>query len=88
MREALRLGVASYSHASDLKDAGMDSPTSEVARAVISGARDALAAQRYISDKGDGAAPSVHALTLLAGPAFFADTTLAVRGLMSAKEAR
>jgi Cytosol aminopeptidase family, N-terminal domain len=88
MREALRLRVASYSHASDLKDAGIDSPTSEVAQAVITGARDALAVQRYISEKGDGAAPSVHALTLLAGPAFFADTTAAARALLAGQAAR
>src|SRR6202000_1395468 len=31
MREALRLGVDSYAHASDLKDGGVDSPTALVA---------------------------------------------------------
>jgi hypothetical protein len=44
MREALRLGVTSYSHASDLKDGGVASPTSNVADAVLTGAFDALRA--------------------------------------------
>jgi hypothetical protein len=82
MREALRLGVTSYSHASDLKDGGIESPTAEVADGVITGALDALAAQRYLSEKGASPAPSVGKLTLLAGPAFFADTTAAAGELL------
>jgi hypothetical protein len=83
MREALRLGVTSYSHASDLKDGGIESPTAEVADAVVTGALDALTAQRYLSERGVSPAPSVGKLTLLAGPAFFADTTAAARQLLS-----
>jgi hypothetical protein len=83
MREALRLGVTSYSHASDLKDGGIESPTAEVADAVVTGALDALAAQRYLSEKGASPAPSVGKLTLLAGPAFFAGTTEAAQQLLS-----
>jgi hypothetical protein len=83
MREALRLGVTSYSHASDLKDGGIDSPIAEVADALLTGALDALSAQRYLSGKGASPPPSVGKLTLLAGPAFFTDTTAAARRLLS-----
>jgi hypothetical protein len=83
MREALRLGVTSYSHASDLKDGGIDSPTSAVADAVLTGALDALRAQRYLSERGASPPPSVRALTLLAGPAFFADTAATLQKLLS-----
>jgi Cytosol aminopeptidase family, N-terminal domain len=83
MREALRLGVAAYSHASDIKDAGVDSPTAASAQAVVTGALEALATQRYLADKGASAPPSVGSLTLLAGPAFFAETTAAVRELLA-----
>ncbi|HTB56457.1 MAG TPA: M17 family peptidase N-terminal domain-containing protein [Polyangia bacterium] len=87
MREALRLGVTSYSHASDLKDGGIDSPTAAVADGVLTGSFDALRAQRYLSDKGASPAPSVHTLTLLTGPAFFTDTTAAARQLLSSPPA-
>lgn len=83
MREALRLGVAAYSHASDIKDAGVDSPTAASARAVVTGALAALATQRYLADKGASAPVTVGGLTLLAGPAFFAETTAAVRELLA-----
>ena len=83
MREALRLGVTAYAHASDIKDAGVDSPTGATASAVIGGALDALAAQRWLADKGMSPRPSVTALTLLAGPAFFAETTAAARELLA-----
>ena len=83
MREALRLGVTSYSHASDLKDAGIDSPTSEVATALVRGAFDGLHAQRYLAEKGASPQPSVRRLTLLAGQAFFEETTRTVSALLS-----
>ncbi|HWE30035.1 MAG TPA: M17 family peptidase N-terminal domain-containing protein [Polyangia bacterium] len=86
MREALRLGVASYAHASDLKDGGISSPTRAVAEAVAQGALDALATERYLHDHGAAPAPSVRALTLLAGPAFFADTTRAAHTIIDAKK--
>ena len=82
MREALRLGVTSYSQASDLKDAGIDSPTAEVADALLTGAIDALRTQRFLVEKEASPAPSVRTLTLLTGPAFFADTTAAAGKLL------
>ena len=48
MREALRLEVESYSHASDLKDAGISSPTADVAGYVIQGAIEAYRTQMYL----------------------------------------
>jgi Cytosol aminopeptidase family, N-terminal domain len=83
MREALRLGVTDYSHASDLKDAGIDSPTKEVTVAVISGALEALRTQQYLADKGAAPKPALRSLTLLAGPSFFADTSAAARELLA-----
>jgi cytosol aminopeptidase family protein len=83
MREALRLGVSAYAHASDLKDAGVESPTREVATAVIAGALDALGTQRYLADQGAAPRSTIRSLTLLAGPAFFADTSAAARELLS-----
>ncbi len=78
MREAMRLGVTAYSHASDIKDAGVDSPTAATAAALIRGALEARATQRALAQKGMSPAPSVASFTILAGPAFFADTSAAV----------
>jgi hypothetical protein len=86
MREALRLGVSEYSHASDLKDAGVDSPTKNVAVATVSGALEALRTQRYLAGKGASPVPEVRTLTLLAGPSFIADTAAAARELLSGQK--
>lgn len=51
MREALRLGVTSYAHASDLKDGGVDSPTALVAANVLKGAISAYRTQIYLKSK-------------------------------------
>lgn len=72
MREALRLGVSSYSHASDLKDAGIDSPTAAVATYVIQGALEAYRTQKGLN-KASGPL-TVTKVTLLAGPAYFEDS--------------
>lgn len=74
MREALRLGVASYSHASDLKDAGIDSPTADVAGYVVQGALEAYRTQNYLFEKKASDPLTVTQLTLLAGPAYFSDS--------------
>ncbi len=85
MREALRLGVSSYAHASDLKDAGIESPTRAVAQAVVSGALEALGTERSLAAKGVAPKPSVQRLTLLAGPAFFQETSKAVKDVLDPK---
>lgn len=74
MREALRLGVNSYSHASDLKDAGIDSPTAEVARNVVKGAMQAFSTQQYLNQKQASTPLTVTKLSILSGPSFFEDS--------------
>ena len=71
MREALRLGVSSYSHASDLKDSGIDSPTGEVAQNVVKGALEAYETELYLRSKHASVTKPITKLTLLTGPAFF-----------------
>lgn len=74
MREALRLGVASYSHASDLKDAGISSPTADVAGYVVQGAIEAYRTQNYLVKQNASSPLTVTKITLLAGPAYFDDS--------------
>lgn len=70
-REASRLGVDSYSQASDLKDAGIDSPTAEVAKQIINGLSAAYQTQLYLQQQKLSSPSPVRKLTILAGPAFF-----------------
>jgi hypothetical protein len=74
MREALRLGVTSYSHASDIKDAGISSPTADVAGYVVQGAIEAYRTQTYLKKQNASDALTVTKLTLLSGPAYFEDS--------------
>jgi hypothetical protein len=83
MREALRLGVDHYAHASDLKDAGVDSPTGLVAQNVLRGAFKAWRTQQYLEQSGMAPQRSVKTLTLLAGPKFFTETEAATRELLT-----
>lgn len=83
MREALRLGVSSYSHASDLKDAGIDSPTADVAAYVVQGAIEAFRAQEYLKQHGASEGLTVNKVTLLAGPAYFEDSKAGARRVIS-----
>jgi len=71
MEEALRLGVTKYAFATDLKDAGIDSPTAEVAGYGVTGAINAYRTQVYLRDKKMSAFKPIEKITLLAGPAFF-----------------
>jgi len=73
MREALRLGVTHFAFASDLKDAGVDSPTGLVAGNVVKGIIDAYRTQRYLKSKRMADYTPIARVTLLAGPAFFAE---------------
>jgi hypothetical protein len=81
MREALNLKVTTVSFASDLKDAGIDSPTALVAENVVLGAFDAYRAQSYLKSKSFSDELKLKKLTLLAGPAFF---TTAGEGIQDA----
>ncbi|KIC62747.1 M17 family peptidase N-terminal domain-containing protein [Chryseobacterium taiwanense] len=71
MREALKLKVKTVSFASDIKDAGIDSPTALVAENVVLGAFDAYRAQSYLNQNHLSEKMTVQKLILLAGPAFF-----------------
>jgi hypothetical protein len=84
MREALRLGVSAYSHASDIKDAGIDSPTAEVAENVVKGALDAYNTQVLLKEKKMSVFKPMMKLTLLSGPAFYAPSSAAVKDALSA----
>jgi len=71
MEEALRLGVTKYAFASDLKDAGVDSPTAEVAGYGVTGAINAYRTQAFLKGKKLATFKPIEKITLLAGPAFF-----------------
>jgi len=81
MQEALRLGVSHYSFASDLKDAGIDSPTALVATNVVLGTFDAYRTQAWLKGKKMANYKPVTKVTLLAGPAFY---TVAGEGIKQA----
>jgi hypothetical protein len=83
MREALRLGVASYSHASDLKDAGISSPTSEVAGYIVQGAIEAYRTQGYLKKQNASDPLTVKKITLLAGPAYFEDSKKGIKKVLA-----
>lgn len=82
MREALRLGVNSYSHASDIKDAGIDSPTAEVAGNVIKGALQAFRTQKYLKERQASTHLTVTKITLLSGPAYFEDSQKGIKKII------
>lgn len=81
MREALKLGVANFSFASDLKDAGIDSPTALVAGNVVKGIFQAYRTQTWLKEKKMSAFKPVSKIILLAGPSFF---TVAGEGIQEA----
>jgi hypothetical protein len=71
MREALKPGITSYSHASDIKDAGINSPTELVASNVVLGAFDAYKTQLYLRRKNAYRFTLVIKFTLLSGQAYY-----------------
>jgi hypothetical protein len=83
MREALRLGVTSFSHASDLKDAGISSPTADVAGYVIQGAIEAYRTQMYLKKQNASDALTVTKVTLLTDPAYFEDSKAGAKKMIS-----
>jgi len=86
MREALRLGVSSYSHASDLKDAGIDSPTGSIAVNIIKGAIEAYETESFLKDHSLTTFQPITKITLLAGPPFFQITGDAVKAYADAQK--
>lgn len=83
MREALRLGVSSYAHASDLKDAGIASPTADVAGYVIQGAIEAYRTQADLRKQNASNPLTVKKVSLLAGPAYFEDSIRGIKKVLS-----
>ncbi|MFC0514796.1 M17 family peptidase N-terminal domain-containing protein [Mucilaginibacter angelicae] len=86
MREALRLGVSSYSHASDLKDGGIDSPTGTVAVNVVKGALEAYETEQYLVNKKVTTHKPLTKVTLLAGQAFFTPSGDAIKTYLSSRK--
>jgi hypothetical protein len=71
MREALRLKVKSFAFASDLKDAGIDSPTALIATNVVKGAFEAYRTEAYLKSKQMTDYEPLTKISLLAGPAYY-----------------
>ncbi len=71
MREALRLGVDSYAHASDLKDGGVDSPTALITQNVLIGAISAYRTQVDLKSKNMAIFKPLKKITFLAGQPFY-----------------
>jgi hypothetical protein len=83
MREALRLGVRHYAFAADIKDAGIASPTAEVAGNIVRGALLAYQTQSYLKAKGMGNFTPLTKLTLLSGMNFFNDAGEGIKAAIS-----
>ncbi|MCS3531360.1 M17 family peptidase N-terminal domain-containing protein [Chryseobacterium sp. JUb7] len=70
-REAMRLGVTNFAFASDLKDAGIDSPTALVAGNVVKGIVLANRSEIYLREHKLSNTKKLEKVYLLAGPSFF-----------------
>ena len=84
MREALRLGVDRYAVASDLKDAGVDSPTALVAGNIVRGSFAAYRAETRLQQLGLASHRRITGVTLLAGPAFYETAGAGIREALAA----
>ena len=83
MREALRLGVSSYAHASDLKDGGYDSPTGLIITNVLTGAFQAYETELFLQSKHATTVKPMTKLTLLAGQIFYAPSGEAINAFVA-----
>jgi len=84
LREALRLEVSNFSFASDLKDAGIDSPTALVAGNVVKGIFEAYRTQIWLKEKQMASIKPITKVILLAGPAFFTTAGEGIQAAISA----
>lgn len=84
MREALRLGVSSYAHASDLKDGGLDSPTALIINNVLKGAMEAYETELYLQSKHASVVRPLMKVTLLAGQPFYDASGIAIKQFIQA----
>ncbi|OQP48095.1 hypothetical protein A4H97_30145 [Niastella yeongjuensis] len=71
LREALRLGVTSYSFAADIKDAGVESVPNELSERIVQGAVEAYRVQLMLQSKAMTSFKPLTKISLLAGTAFF-----------------
>lgn len=70
-KEAVRLKVKSFAVASDLKDAGIDSPTALVAENIAKGIIEAVKTENYLKSNGLSDSRIPFKVYLLAGSSFF-----------------
>ncbi|SFN04399.1 Cytosol aminopeptidase family, N-terminal domain [Chryseobacterium oleae] len=70
-REAMRLGVTNFAFASDLKDAGIDSPTALIAGNVVKGIVLANRSEIYLKEHQLSHTKKLKKIYFLAGPSFF-----------------
>jgi len=70
-REAMRMDVTNFAFASDLKDAGIDSPTALVAGNVVKGIVLATRSEIYLREHNLSNTKNLEKVYLLAGPSFF-----------------
>lgn len=70
-REAMKLGVSDFAFASDLKDAGIDSPTALIAGNVVKGIINANRSETYLKEHNLSKTKKLKKVYLLAGPSFF-----------------
>jgi hypothetical protein len=85
MREALRLGVASYAQASDLKDGGIDSPTALITGNMVRGAFEAYETDLYLQSKQAATKKPLTKVTFLAGQPFYAVSGDALKQFIQSK---
>ena len=78
VREALRLGVTSYAHASDLKDGGLDSPTALIINNVLKGTMTGYETELYLESKKAATVKPIVKITMLAGQPFFDPSGVAI----------
>ncbi|MBV8325077.1 M17 family peptidase N-terminal domain-containing protein [Chryseobacterium sp.] len=70
-REVMRLGLTDFAFASDLKDAGIDSPTALIAGNIVKGIVHASRAENYLKEHQLSNTRKLEKVYLLAGPSFF-----------------
>lgn len=83
LREALNLGVGSFAFASDIKDAGIDSPTDTVAGNVARGIIEAYRTALFLKGRKMATFKPITRVTLLAGPAFFNDAGQGIKAAIA-----
>jgi hypothetical protein len=71
VREACRLGLSEFAHASDVQDGGVHTPAGPVAESVLKGMIQALRLQKFLTEKGMAEVCPLKKIVLLAGPKFF-----------------